>query len=199
MVNVSRETSEKVNAFVEILSLWNRKINLVSPYDMEHLQKRHIDDSIYLCNLLPEIYHNIVDLGSGSGFPGIIIAIYKSVKYSRTNVTLVDSDERKCIFLEEVVRKLGLDCKVINKRVEHLRSIQTDCITSRALAPLPKLLEYTSNILTKNGACYFIKGKNIDNEIKEAQKKFIFEYEIICSQRAGNTVLKVQRICNVNC
>jgi len=171
--NVSRETFEKIEFFKNELLKWNKKINLISKGDEININTRHIDDSLQLASYIDDLNCKIIDFGSGAGFPGLIISI---IGYK--NVTLVESDSKKCIFLEEIKQKLMLNTVILHKRIEDVDSNASyDIITARALSSISKLLEYSEKFLHNNIRLLFLKGKNIDQEINEAQINWSFSYK----------------------
>lgn len=189
--NVSRETFLALNQFSDLLLKWNNKINLVSKkITPQELWERHILDSAQLIKYLPEHKCRIVDFGSGAGFPALIIAIVGGHE-----VTVVESDQRKCAFMQEAAVQLKLSIKIINSRIEDVRDIHCDIITARALAPLTKLMEYSENILQENNFMLFLKGQNVVEEIKEASISWDFRHELFPS--ALNDEGKVIKISNL--
>lgn len=160
MLNVSRETFQKLEQFANLTVEWNKAINLVSPTTIPDLWWRHIVDSAQLYPLIGDDIHHIVDLGSGGGFPAIILAILAD---GTKKFTLIESDNRKCIFLREAIRTIGLkDVTVITDRAEKAQPQQADLVTARALAPLTQLLEWAK----PHGSQFlFPKGEQVDDEI----------------------------------
>lgn len=177
--NVSCET------FLNLIRVWNKKINLVAGDD--DLVKRHLNDSAQLQKYI-DSESRVVDLGSGAGFPGVVLSIlgYK--------VTLVESDGRKCSFLREVRRKAHLDFDLFEGRIENLDST-FDVVTSRALSSLERLIGYSSRLLNENGYCVFLKGDKLSIELKEAEAKWRFNYEVYDSEtnRSGK-IIKISGI-----
>ena len=135
LLNVSRETIEKFQLYLTLLEKWQRRINLVSHSTLANAWQRHILDSGQLAAYYPPQTAHILDVGSGAGFPGLVLAIMGGV-----TVDLVESDQRKAVFLSTVIRELGLPANVHNQRIEIMPNLQPDVITARALAPVPKLL-----------------------------------------------------------
>ena len=173
---VSRETLPLLNEYVSLILQWNRKTGLVQENTLENIWERHILDSLQITNYLNNKTQSILDIGSGGGLPGIIIAIagYK-------NITLCESNIRKVVFLEEVIRKLNLPIKVIYDRAENINQ-QYDIITSRACASLEKLLQFMKNVSRETGSFgIFPKGKTALVEITEAKKKWNFNAELFSS------------------
>lgn len=172
--NVSRETFSALEDFSKLLLKWNQRINLVSKkINAEELWCRHILDSAQIIKYIPENINRIVDFGSGAGFPGLVLAIIGGYA-----VTLIESDQRKCAFMQEVVARFKLKADIITSRIEEVSPIECDLITSRALASLNKLLEYSHPFLKKDNFMLFLKGQNVVEEIKEASIYWDFEYKI---------------------
>jgi len=163
LIDVSRETLEKLQTYLDLLKRWQRAINLVGPKTLDDPWRRHLLDSAQLCRHLTDGV--IYDLGSGGGLPGVILAIM-----GRTNIHLVESDQRKAQFLREVVRLLELDAVVLPKRIETLPEGCADIVTARALAPLPRLLELCAPILKPSAICFFLKGRSATDELTQAGK-----------------------------
>lgn len=163
---------QKITLFLEQLRIWQQKINLVSTKDVENLEERHVKDCLRLIDHIQDYKEKVVlDIGSGGGFPGIVLGIAGVRK-----IVMVESDRRKCEFLREVVRLTGLNGEVVNNRIEDLDKISCDIITSRACAPLSKLLEYVRPHKDFNNYLLFIKGRSVNDEIMEARKQWEFDY-----------------------
>ena len=160
LLNVSRETLYQFEAYITLLEKWQRRINLVANSTMADVWQRHILDSAQLFKLCPRNTEKILDVGSGAGFPGLVLAIMGDVQ-----VDLVESDQRKAIFLSTVIRSLGLSAKVHNQRIESLPNLAADVVTARALAPLPKLLKLIENQLSSSTICLFLKGSSVEGEL----------------------------------
>ena len=160
--DVSRETRDRLTAYADLLVRWNARINLVSRPDLAQLWPRHIADSLQLATLIPS-GARVVDMGSGGGFPGLVIAMATDA-----HVTLIESDQRKAAFLREASRVAGVRTRVIAARIEAAEAGPADIVTARALAPLPQLLQWGARFLDKEGFCLFLKGKNADEELNAA-------------------------------
>lgn len=191
--NVSRETFEDIKLFREELFRWNKSINLISGDDEVVFFERHVLPNVLLYQLIGNDTDEIVDIGSGGGLPGIVFAILRKQDTSPDFVTLIESDQRKCVFLEEISRKLHLKTRVICKRIEEISSHKTRILTARALSPLVKLVEYSRNLLVSGGSGFFIKGRLYQEEINVAREKFNFEYTVM-PLIGESVVVKVQRI-----
>ena len=166
--NVSRETLGSLSAYVALLEKWQRRINLVSPTTLPDIWHRHILDSAQLLPHLPVVSTRqrcqILDIGSGAGFPGLVLAILGA-----GDVQLVESDQRKAVFLQTVIRELGLSAHVSNKRIENLPPCRPDVITVRALAAVPKLMSLIAPQLHNGLTCLFLKGASVDEELTNFQ------------------------------
>ena len=162
--DVSRETLASLFAYVDLLEKWQPRINLVSPATLPDIWNRHILDSAQLLPHLPVIAARqrcqILDIGSGAGFPGLVLAILGA-----GDVQLVESDQRKAVFLQTVIRELGLSACVSNQRIETLPAFQPDVITARALAALPKLISLIAPQLHDGLTCLFLKGASVGEEL----------------------------------
>ncbi|ATJ89984.1 16S rRNA methyltransferase [Acetobacter senegalensis] len=165
-MHVSRETKERLEAFVALLEKWNPRINLVSSRDMAFVWDRHVRDSLQIATLVQGA-SSFIDLGSGGGFPGVITAI-------ATNVpgTLIESDQRKAAFLREAARVTVAPVKVLAERIEQATPEPAPIVTARALAALPKLLEWTAPLLAKGGKAVFLKGQQAEDELTEARRNW---------------------------
>ena len=164
LLNVSRETIEKFQLYLTLLEKWQRRINLVSKSTLADAWQRHILDSGQLAAYYPPQTRQILDVGSGAGFPGLVLAIMGGV-----TVDLVESDQRKVVFLSTVIRELGLPAKVHNQRIEAMPNLCPDVITARALAPVPKLLNLIETQLHSDGVCLFLKGASVEDELTNLQ------------------------------
>ncbi len=178
-VFVSRETYEKFCIFHEILIKWQKSINLISRDSIKNIWIRHILDSAQLFSFISDIKGNVIDFGSGAGFPGLIMAIM-----GKKNIHLVESDHKKCVFLKEVSILTDVDVIIHNCRIENLSSIDVDLITSRALAPLNKLINYVEIFVNKSTKendkppkMLFLKGKSWKKEISELNKTKKIKYQ----------------------
>jgi 16S rRNA (guanine527-N7)-methyltransferase len=178
---VSRETLARLVNYAEILQRWQSKINLVGPGSLESLWTRHMLDSAQLIDHIPPETKIITDLGSGAGFPGLVIAILTGIE-----THLVESDSRKSAFLREVIRQTGASAHIHNLRVENIEPWHSDIITARALAPLPKLLAYTAPFLQastspESPCCLFLKGITWREELTEAEKSWHIQCQDVVS------------------
>ena len=176
---VSRETYEKLCVFHKILTKWQKSINLISKNTVKNIWERHFLDSAQLYKFVKNIEGNIIDFGSGAGFPGLVLAIM-----GKKNIHLVESDHKKCVFLKEIAMLTETDITIHNCRIEDLSFIKVDLITCRALASLSKLIYYVEIFKNKSleekqkfPKMLFLKGKTINDELLELSKskKIVFE------------------------
>lgn len=173
-VDVSRESRDRLVLYVGLLERWQQRLNLVGPATMKDVWQRHIADSLALLPLLPPGPCLLVDLGTGAGLPGIPLAIARP----DIAVVLVDSNAKKSAFLREAVRITGVSATIVTKRIEQLAPADLaavpDVIVSRAAAPLPILLDWTSRIAGPQTLCLFHKGQDVDAELTAATKCWRF-------------------------
>ena len=192
-LNVSRETFLRLKEYEKLLFKWNAKINLVSRSTLDNFWNRHVLDSAQFLSSVGEKAGKWVDLGSGGGLPGLVVAILSDEIEPVNKLFLVEADARKAVFLKTVCRELGLKVEVYNNRIEELPPISANIVSARALAPLKTLCLYAKNHLEKDGVAVFAKGENWKSELVEAQKKWIFSYEAVKSTLHEGSVVLVLR------
>jgi 16S rRNA (guanine527-N7)-methyltransferase len=185
-LNVSRETLELLEGFIELLNGWRQKINLVGPREMDQIWARHVLDSAQLIPMVGQ-GASIIDLGSGAGFPGLVLGCH--AKTTGGSVTLVESVGKKCAFLLDVTGKLQLPVRVENRRVEALAAQTVDFVTARAFAPLPRLLDYAEPWLSTGATGLFFKGERWREELTEAQECWNLSYEAIPSRTSETGII----------
>jgi len=196
-LNVSRETMERLEIFEQVIRKWNPKINLVSRTSLADLWTRHIVDSIQVFRNAPES-KSWVDLGSGGGFPGVIIAILAADEVPEMAVTLIESDQRKSVFLRTAARECGAKVQVLSQRIELADPQQAQVLSARALADLNALLGFTHRHLREDGTAMFPKGVTWKKELKEARQHWHFDVEPITSLTEPDAViLKVRGVARV--
>lgn len=184
---VSRETLDRLIAYDGLLRKWQPKINLVGPSTLPDAWKRHFLDSAQLYPLLPEGTRVLVDLGSGAGFPGLVLAIL-----GVPQVHLIESDVRKCAFLREVARVCEAPVTVHTKRIETVSGIAADVVTARALAPLTDLFGWAHPFIGSRGKCLFLKGAALDDELTAALQYWTLGSERFDSRTdPSGTILRV--------
>ena len=195
--NVSRETISKFRVFSELLKKWNPVAGLVSPASLEQLWDRHILDSAQILEVAPPGIRKWLDIGSGGGFPGLVVAIMAAERRPEINVVLVDSNRRKCDFLSEACRQTGTEAQVLNIRAEQLDPQNADVVSARAVAPLPGLLSLASRHLAEGGLCVFPKGSGYRDELAAARKSWSFTVEPVPSRTDGKgRILLIRSIAN---
>ena len=188
-LNVSRETFDRLKLYEELLLKWNPRINLVSKATLSEIWERHILDSAQLFSQADEKGMNWLDIGSGGGFPGMVVAILSSELVPTRAITLVESDQRKCAFLRTVARETDCNVQVISDRIEKINPLMADVLSARALADLSKLLEFAVYHLSPNGICLFPKGSSWEKELHSAQDSWRFQYEAIKSETSDEAVI----------
>jgi len=196
--NVSRETLQALADYLALLAKWQTKINLVSASTLEDAWIRHVVDSAQLWPLIPDSARTITDLGSGAGFPGLVLAILGRYREG-FQVHLIESDQRKGAFLREVIRVTGAPAEVHTARIEALEPWPSDVVTARALAALDKLLPLAAPFVVPGGIALFLKGKSAETELTAARGWGTFEAEVIPSRTdAEAAVLKLSRLAPVS-
>ena len=200
-VFVSRETYEKLFLFQKTLIKWQKSINLISKHTIENTWERHFLDSAQLYKFVRDIKGNIIDFGSGAGFPGMVLAIM-----SKKNIHLVESDYKKCVFLKEIAMLTETDITIHNCRIEDLSFINVDLITCRALASLSKLIDYVEIFINKSlgekqelPKLLFLKGKSYYSEFIELNKykKISFEEYPSITDKHGR-ILYINKVDKLN-
>lgn len=173
--------NEALKIYHSLLLKWQDKINLISPTTVQNAWERHFEDSIQLADLLPDNAKTLFDLGSGAGFPGLVLAIQNP----DIEVHLVESDQKKCSFLKAVSRETKTPTHVHTARIESVNiDVVPDVITARALASLDKLFGYCLSWIEKNPNLILIlpKGENVSDEIQVAEQSWLFDYKTYASK-----------------
>lgn len=177
--DVSRETLQKIKDFMQILLEWNKKINLISKNSETELEYRHVLDSLQLIKYVPADARLLLDVGSGSGFPGIILAIALQEKNPQAKVVLIESIIKKSVYLKDVCHRLSLsNVEVINNRAENIVFKKVDCITARAVAAVDKLLGFIAHCCTEKTKVVLLKGKTGEEELTAAAKNWQYKIEV---------------------
>jgi 16S rRNA (guanine527-N7)-methyltransferase len=154
----------RIEPLVDLVERWNDTVRLVSRKDIPELWRRHVEDSLQLIPFVPPDAKRSIDLGSGAGFPGLILSLALGL-----HVDLVEADQRKAAFLREAIHRLGAKAIVHAERIESLTIPPAELITARALAALPQLCGYAAPILAAGGLCLFLKGEGVEAEIEVAR------------------------------
>ena len=180
---VSRETLERLDGLAGLVRRWQPIKNLVSNKTLDELWLRHIADSVQLAELRPDV-RRWADLGSGAGFPGLVIAC--TWHDTGRMMHLVESNHRKCAFLQEAARTLGLSVQVHASRIEdavpHLLSEKIELVSARALASLTQLIHYCAPLVDNHAEALFLKGQDVDKELTEATKYWNISAQMIPSK-----------------
>ncbi len=166
---VSRETLSRLKAYVGLLTDWNERHNLVSKASLDDVWRRHIWDSAQLAPLVPGDAKTLVDLGSGAGFPGLVLAL---LLQGRVAVTLFEATSKKCEFLQAAAARMETSVDIRNRRAEEVPPQAFDVITARACAPLDKLLAYAQHFVGPGTVCLFLKGQNLGVELTKTHKSW---------------------------
>lgn len=164
-LSLSDDQRRALEAYAALLEKWQPRINLVAPATLPNLWERHILDSAQLLSHMADLPGPVLDLGSGAGFPGMVLSIL-----GREDMILVESDHRKVAFLQEAARVSGARPTIEACRIESLRPIRAGIVTGRALAPVDKLLRYAQPYVDESTVFLFLKGEQVDSELTTAEK-----------------------------
>jgi 16S rRNA (guanine527-N7)-methyltransferase len=187
---VSRETLDRLRRYADLLSKWNPRINLVGQGTLRDVWRRHMLDSAQLYSLIADPAAPLVDLGSGAGFPGLVLAAMGAV-----DVHLIEADRRKCAFLGEAARAMGAAVTIHAERIEDVTPFVAGTIVSRALAPLPDLLDLAVKFTNKHSILLFLKGRTVDQELTGAEKEWSMRVDRIPSRTDPyGTILRLEAI-----
>jgi len=203
--NVSRETLDRLIAYAVLLERWSGALNLVGRATLRDLWRRHMLDSAQLYPLLPPVLpatggreRVVVDLGSGAGFPGLVLAIMGGGQ-----VHLIEADRKKAEFLREAARVAGATVSIHAQRIEDVAPIPAHAVTARALAPLPRLLAYAAPFLSAprppsaggEGIALFLKGRTLDRELTDSTPVWTMDQEILPSRtEPAGRILRLRRL-----
>ncbi len=180
----------KLKIYQELLIKWQAKINLVSSNTLDNAWERHFEDSSQIAEFVPKEAKTLFDLGSGAGFPGLVLA----VMMPDLNVSLIESDQKKCVFLKTVSRETNSCVTVYNSRIEDVScETEPDVITARALAPLKELFEYCKNWIITNPEVTFIflKGARADEELEQLSQNWTYDCRTFVSKTDENARILV--------
>ncbi|GAK34829.1 ribosomal RNA small subunit methyltransferase G [Iodidimonas nitroreducens] len=194
-LDVSRETYERLCLYEALLKKWQAKINLIGPVTVDHIWTRHFLDSAQIVAQVRDhssLYPGAekgekpswLDLGAGAGFPGLVLACFDAGP-----VHLVESDQRKCSFLRQVIRETGVNATIHHSRIEQLAPFPVDIITARALAPLDQLLAYGEKFCTPQSEYWFLKGRSVQEELTRCQQSWTVEAELFESWTDPQAIL----------
>ncbi len=172
LTSVSRETLAHLEAYAALLRRWQRTINLVGESTLSDVWQRHFLDSAQLLRFLPQPPCRIADLGTGAGFPGLVLAILGAGQ-----VHLIEADSRKSAFLREAMRVTGTPAILHEERVERVTGVEVDVVTARGLASLNRLIAFALPLLRSGGVCVFSRGRGSEGELTQAVKKWKMRVE----------------------
>lgn len=195
--DVSRETIARFDAYIDLLHRWQPIKNLVSRHALDHIWTRHIADSAQIITHILKPSASIVDLGSGAGFPGLVMAMLLAQQGDQYVVHMIESNGRKAAFLREVIRELNLKAKVHQRRIDDAFDEvgATDYITARALAALPELVHLAMPWLGEGAVAIFHKGQDVDEELKRLSTSSNLGYEKFESVTdPAGTILKIKAV-----
>jgi 16S rRNA (guanine527-N7)-methyltransferase len=193
-LDVSCETVERLDAFAAELTRWNAAVNLVSPASLPDLWTRHILDSAQVLRFAPATARRWRDIGSGGGFPGLVVAILATEQRPDLAMTLVESDRRKAAFLAAAARAAGVAPEILTGREDDLPATSADVVSARAVAPLPVLLGWAHRHLAPDGRALFPKGARHRAECQAALASWRFEVHNHRSLSGDGAILDISRI-----
>ena len=193
-LDVSRETLERLELYVDLLIKWQRAINLIGHRTIDDIWRRHILDSGQLKAHITTTGGTVIDIGSGAGLPGLVLAIM-----GMPNVCLVEANSRKCAFLREAIRLTETNATVLNARVEDVTGLAATVVTARAVASLDQLIKISKFLSTPNTLFIFPKGKGFKNELTELKNKWSMVLTVLPSlSSAEGVVLKMESLVRVD-
>ena len=194
-LNVSRETLNGFCEYETLLSKWNEKINLVSKNTLVDIWERHFLDSGQIIKHVEASGKRWVDVGSGAGFPGLVVALLLRDRKIDCDLVLVEKNPKKGFFLSEVIRKLKLSVEVVNDNIDTLEPLNADILTARAFSELNNLIEISFRHRKKEGLCLFLKGENYRFELDKTLNYWFFDYDIVDSlSSSSGKIIRVKKI-----
>jgi 16S rRNA (guanine527-N7)-methyltransferase len=194
-LNVSRETLNGFYEYETLLSKWNEKINLVSKNTLVDIWERHFLDSGQIIKHVEASGKRWVDVGSGAGFPGLVVALLLRDRRIDCDLVLVEKNKKKGFFLKEVIRKLNLSVEVVNDNIDTLEPLSADILTARAFSELNNLIEIADRHRKKEGICLFLKGENYRIELDKTLNYWFFDYDIVDSlSSSSGKIIRVKKI-----
>lgn len=168
----SQEICDSLERYADLLKKWQKRFNLVSQKTLNDLWRRHFLDSAQLLPLISQEQAPVIDMGSGAGFPGLVISIMEKM-----SVQLIESDANKTEFMRQVIRETQADATLHRTRIEQYTGPKATTVVSRACAPVSRLLDYASGICSTNARLLFLKGRNWQSELTESQMKWHINYQ----------------------
>ena len=188
------EQSYKIDQYIYEIKKYNKHTNIIGKSTLVHPWNSHVSDSIQICKLINNKQSSVLDMGTGAGIPGLILAVNDF-----TEVSLIDSNLKKIKFVKRVCSNLDIKVKIYHQRIESLINIKFDYLISRALAKLSKLFFYSQKLLDNNTIMIFLKGEHAKDEINEASKCWKFHHELhrSISDKRGNIVV-IRNLSKIN-
>ena len=174
LMDVSRETLDRLGRLQDLTLKWTQKINLVAPSSTEAFWDRHIKDCAQLWQVKPDAARIWIDLGSGGGFPGLVMACLAAQYNPDLQLTLVESDQRKCVFLRQAARDLDVRITVLTSRIEEANLPSADVVSARALAAVKDILALSTSFTKPSTRFILPKGKTVDEELEAARETWSF-------------------------
>ena len=194
-LKVSRETLNGFYEYETLLSKWNEKINLVSKNTLVDIWERHFLDSGQIIKHVEASGKRWVDVGTGAGFPGLVVALLLRDRKIDCDLVLVEKNPKKSFFLKEVIRKLNLSVEVVNNNIDTLEPLNADILTARAFSELNNLIEIAFCHRKKEGICLFLKGGNYRGELDKTLNYWFFDYDILDSlSSSSGKIIRVKKI-----
>jgi 16S rRNA (guanine527-N7)-methyltransferase len=187
--DVSRETMERMHVYESLVQKWNTTINLVSRSTLPEIWTRHFQDSADVFDLAQSPSGSWVDMGTGGGFPGAVVAILAFEKAPELRVTCIESDIRKCEFLRTVSRTTGVPLAVLSRRIEECPPQGANVVSARALSTLPNLLGYAARHLKEGGQALFQKGETWERDVDDAREVWDFDLTVHPSKTNSNSAI----------
>ena len=185
LYDVSRETMEKLSIYEKLIIEGQKKFNLIGKSTLGSIWLRHFADSAKLLKILKEVYQNsegkvlnLLDVGSGAGFPGVVLSIMTNAEKIPIKVALADSNRKKSLFLKSIKKELGVSYTVVNKRSENINQ-KFEIITARAVTSLKTFLDLNHNLIKKESILFMFNGRTWKEEVKESKKKWKFELNVV--------------------
>ncbi len=192
--NVSRETIEKLKKYKDFLLISNKSLNLIGKTTEKHIFIRHFADSAQIYDIIDD-KSEIIDLGSGAGFPGVLLRILMDDKKISGNITLIDKSSKKCKFLQDLSDKLSLTLKIANLKIENYKFDKISTVVSRAFKKTIDIIDILLRNNDKIRNIILIKGKTYQQELEDAKKKYTFDVEKFRSITSDESyILKISNI-----
>ncbi|MCU0801016.1 MAG: 16S rRNA (guanine(527)-N(7))-methyltransferase RsmG [Rhodobacteraceae bacterium] len=192
--DVSRETIDRLDILAGLIRKWSSTINLVAPSTLPMLEQRHILDSLQIRHFAPPLPVSWLDIGTGAGFPGLVIAAELADSAPECQVTFIESDKRKAVFLQQASKAMGLTPRILARRIEEVAPQAAQVISARALASVEVLCQHVRRHLQPDGVAIFLKGQTLDHEVAQAaQIGWRFDAERHKSNTDDSGVILVMR------